>query len=394
MKTFKIGLTLFLTFTFFCCTSQKTEWQGTIEEVDGIRVIKNPNEPLYGEITFDLEEDLVIGNEIDENYSFYKGISVAVDKDRNIYVSDSGNQRIQKFNKSGKFLQSIGKKGQGPGEFEHPSGIAFDKENNIYVKDNRAVEIFDESGSFIRSISLGASIISWGVTSGGDIIGVDFSYDSKGLLWKLVHFASKSGKSRILKEFEPHKFGAFMFNGVAVGGYNPYSPRLMYCTLDDKKAVYAYSSIYRLHVINGKGDSVLVIEKEGSPENISEKEKDSVLRTEISVAERSGKKLSKNELKKKYPFPKYKPYFTNLRTDDLGNIYVLKLTRDMLKTKMLECDLFNNNGYYIFKIKFPSIVPMVIRNGFIYEVRADRETGYLRIKRYKVTNWNKISSRF
>jgi hypothetical protein len=43
--------------------SQNPQWKGTIEEEDGVKVIKNPREPLYGEITFDLEEDLSIGNE-------------------------------------------------------------------------------------------------------------------------------------------------------------------------------------------------------------------------------------------------------------------------------------------------------------------------------------------
>ena len=46
--------------------NQIPQWKGTIEEEDGVKVIKNPNEPLYGEITFQLEEDLSIGNEEDE----------------------------------------------------------------------------------------------------------------------------------------------------------------------------------------------------------------------------------------------------------------------------------------------------------------------------------------
>jgi hypothetical protein len=49
MKVSKLGLIAFLTFTFFCCSSQKTEWHGTIEEADGVTVVKNPKEPMYGE---------------------------------------------------------------------------------------------------------------------------------------------------------------------------------------------------------------------------------------------------------------------------------------------------------------------------------------------------------
>ena len=49
---------------------QKPQWQAKIETENGIKVIKNPNEPLYGEITFDLEEDLRIGDDKDKNYLF------------------------------------------------------------------------------------------------------------------------------------------------------------------------------------------------------------------------------------------------------------------------------------------------------------------------------------
>ena len=37
---------------------------------------------------------------------------VAVDKDDNIYVSDTGNHCVYKFNKNGKLLERVGKKGQ------------------------------------------------------------------------------------------------------------------------------------------------------------------------------------------------------------------------------------------------------------------------------------------
>ena len=32
---------------------QQTKWKGTVDEVNGIAVIKNPKEPFYGEITFE-----------------------------------------------------------------------------------------------------------------------------------------------------------------------------------------------------------------------------------------------------------------------------------------------------------------------------------------------------
>lgn len=90
---------------------------------DSIQIIANPNEPVFGEIIFDLEEDLRIGKESNENYLFYKIRDVQVDLSENIYVSDMNNYRIQKIDKNGKYLQTIGRWGQGPGEFEQPTII-------------------------------------------------------------------------------------------------------------------------------------------------------------------------------------------------------------------------------------------------------------------------------
>lgn len=47
---------------------QNPQWKGKIEYEDGVKVIVNPNEPLYGEIELDLEEDLIIGNEAKKLY--------------------------------------------------------------------------------------------------------------------------------------------------------------------------------------------------------------------------------------------------------------------------------------------------------------------------------------
>jgi len=63
MKKFSLIFIIFIC-TFFSAgySQQKTEWKGKIEYENGIKVIKNPEQPLFGEIIFDLEEDLSTGN--------------------------------------------------------------------------------------------------------------------------------------------------------------------------------------------------------------------------------------------------------------------------------------------------------------------------------------------
>ena len=99
------------------CSQQKTEWQGTIEEVDGVRIVKNTKEPLYGEGAFIMEEELTIGEvEGREEYMFQEIINLAVSDNGDIYVLDYKAQHVKVFDRDGQYLRMIGRPGQGPGE--------------------------------------------------------------------------------------------------------------------------------------------------------------------------------------------------------------------------------------------------------------------------------------
>jgi len=172
IKVVLIFLFFSTSITFGSLDEQKAKWKGKIEFENGVKVIKNPSEPLYGEITYELEEDLSIGNEDDENYMFYRTVRIAVDAEENILVSDSGNCRIQKYDKNGNYLQTIGGKGQGPGEFEESWGIHLDSEDNIYVGDSRRhnINVFGKTGEFKRVIRLPSFTFNFGATKEENVL--------------------------------------------------------------------------------------------------------------------------------------------------------------------------------------------------------------------------------
>ena len=78
---------------------------------------------------------------------------VAFDSDNNIYVTDSGNGRIQVFSEFGSTLRQIGEKGTNEGQLLHPNMITIDKDNLIYVTDlgNHRVSVFTRSGDHLTS---------------------------------------------------------------------------------------------------------------------------------------------------------------------------------------------------------------------------------------------------
>jgi len=76
---------------------------------------------------------------------------IAIDINGNIYIVDSSNNRIQKFDSDGNFITKWGSYGSGNGQFNSPFGITIDSNDNIYITDKGDFRIqkFDSSGNYI-----------------------------------------------------------------------------------------------------------------------------------------------------------------------------------------------------------------------------------------------------
>jgi len=75
------------------------------------------------------------GNAGSGEQELFQPTSLALGPDQALYISDSGNFRIQKYSLDGKFMRSYGKIGDAVGHFARPKGIAVDREGRIYIVD-------------------------------------------------------------------------------------------------------------------------------------------------------------------------------------------------------------------------------------------------------------------
>lgn len=92
------------------------------------------------------------GKSGDDKEHFNKPTDVAITPAGDFYVSDGyGNARVVKFAMDGRYLLEWGKKGKGQGEFNLPHAIVLDGHGRVYVGDreNSRVQVFDSKGTFI-----------------------------------------------------------------------------------------------------------------------------------------------------------------------------------------------------------------------------------------------------
>ena len=128
-----------------------------VETVDGAEIATNRGGPRFAEPLFTLEEQLTLVQDLNNEESLlYEPSDFARAADGNYYVADSGNGRIAVFDPTGQYLRSIGREGQGPGEFSDSFELQapFDVEIQAFDSDAQRTQRFAFDGTFIDSVAV------------------------------------------------------------------------------------------------------------------------------------------------------------------------------------------------------------------------------------------------
>ena len=371
--------------------------KNTIKESSEVEVISNPKFPIYKDglkIRLVFSEELSIGQiEGDENYMFGGSVYFNTDEKGNFFVTDWDSKKILKYNPQGKYLLTIGRLGQGPGEFQSVSVARFDKDGFLYVTDiiNHRISFFNKDGEFIRQIPLSERFIDLYINSNGDYVAKKFGMTQDEIARKQISvFGLFDSELEMIKEIYTDEIEMPSLSGsdeASIVQYlaNSYSILVFkpegWLVLNENDLTYfGYPDDYEINIYSQQGKLQKIIKRDYEPFRINKKDKEFYIKY-IGESLSSSGNIPQGTFKKalaKMKFPQYKPAFQKFILMENGWLFVIV---DSTPNEYALIDLFDQEGKYI--AQFESTISterMFFNNGKAYAVAVEND--YKFVKRY------------
>jgi outer membrane protein assembly factor BamB len=361
---------------------------------DGVEVIDNHLKPykIKGEPTA-LVLDKLFSIDTEQNEIAEVGLvdieTFDVDSDGNIYLIRwrSDQNYIYKFDKTGRFLMSFLRLGQGPGEIEWGGTVLVKDNGEIMAKDpsKRKFLLYDRDGKFIREVQLPGNIgfdallgnekylVSWQKQEPQDKLPPDYYHN---------YFGICGPDFKVIKEL-----GGIRWPNPDV---SPQIKTLTYVfvTAATKDSIFIGDAQkgYEICVYNLDGELIRKIRKEYKPLKVPNEIKKNY--------EKPASHPVIEEYRKKTVFPDRMPPFRYLFADDEGRLYVMTWEKSQNRKKYMY-DIFNPQGvficrtslgnYYVqgsFKREYESLV--IAREDRLYCL-VEKESGFKELVVYRMT---------
>lgn len=381
MKHWWIGLFIALLFLFDGCTKKAAGPE--VEVIGGVEYVHNPATPLQPDITVEFKEELSFGGEEGPREgALSRPRSILVDENDLIYVSDYQDAMIKLFDPQGKFVRAIGRKGQGPGEFQGISAMKFLPDGRLLVFDiqSRRTSLFDRTGDYVGGHPWRNSHFELLLTDESGYLADENIYgEERKLFVKKFDFEGKELEN--WGEFTPIGMKIQTRGEMTISITIPNTPQSIFAVDPARKRLYhCHNDTYAVEVYDGPGRLVRKFDRPYEPVPFTKKDAEDYY---AGFDRRNNKVIS--EIAREVELPKVKTVADDMFVDDRGNLWVATNELDARsKPPRRAYDIFNPEGRYTCRL-WIDFRPGVFVRGRMYRVHSDAETGFASVKRYSVT---------
>jgi len=151
-KQFLVFCLILIAASFVVLSGQKKSYPAVTAMKDGVKTITNPEYPRDGRFIAKLTAEMSCGEEAKPEMAMLnKPLDLRVDDQGRVYVMDWGDVHIKVYDSQGRFLRTIGRKGQGPGEFDMPAFFDLMTGGKVCILDGRQrrITILTSEGQYL-----------------------------------------------------------------------------------------------------------------------------------------------------------------------------------------------------------------------------------------------------
>jgi hypothetical protein len=331
-----------------------------------------------------------------EDTFFESAVSIAVDEEGFVYICDFKANNIKKFDSSGKYVKTIGRMGQGPGEFNMPFEITVTG-NRLIVWDmgNSRLCIHTTDGEFIKSIQVlrdeGWPQKMRSLPNGDVIIEIEKIYYGEGDKpqdCKIELYSSDLEKKKTLYTQQVMRNKYMRIESMFTNIIQPFTPLVCWDVSPDGKIIIGYPKEYDLGFYDTTKGKISSFSHNYKPVKVTEKDKENFFAGMTFSSGGTVKQGAPDHVLKYTEFPKFKPAFREIIVDSDGNILVWTYRND-INEGFKYFDLFDPNGQFIGNIHIIGDVSFprraIIRDGTFWQIKTDEE-GLIKVIKYRISD--------
>jgi len=312
----------------------------------------------------------------EESQAFGRINSVVADREGNLYIADVLRDEVLVFSQNGDFLRTIGRQGQGPGEFRNPQSLAL-LGDTLAVSDrgNLRIGLFDTQGLWIGQWPIPPNLGSLHQTMPNEFWARTMRWAGSRAEHLFVRYLHSGPADTVLARPDPtrdpgepeNSFDCEFSDGSVWTFSIPFGPKIVRAPAPEGHVVESDPVGYRITVFDLQSDTVRIIEYV-TPE------------TEVTDWEWGAQEERWREFRQEHPGgscpsperPNRKRLIEDVFFDNLGRMWVERVP--IQSEAESRFDVFSPGGELLGWLSAPrrvATVPAFVRGGKLYLVTAD-----------------------
>ncbi|HUG38889.1 MAG TPA: 6-bladed beta-propeller [Longimicrobiales bacterium] len=321
-----------------CAGDPTRDTAATVRDSAGVVIVENEGPAWSPEEAWRVTEPAMLDIGVVEGapeYQLYRAASAVRLSDGRIVVANGGTNELRFYDATGRHLRSVGREGEGPGEFRDLQRVWQLRGDSLLAYDffPARLSVFSPTGEFARSLRVIAP-------DGRQVVVLGPLEDGSLLAWGAPIWAAAGSTTGIVRDSVPYyRYGP---EGVLDATLGPFPsmevyrvvtgddwrltslpfPRLPVSAVAGDRFHFGPADGYEIQTYTAAGALERVVRVASTQRSVESEDIERFRRDRLERAEREGSRPSMERMLAQMPFPDVMPPYEALAVDAEGHVWV------------------------------------------------------------------------